>query len=176
MSVKLCICLILGLLTWSKSYRGYDSWSFYAGNKQVEIKMPTSFHCYYECKTEYMDYICMFMSGTISSKNILIAAYGSSTLNINFDNTLSTNDSIIHRDSTYTVAYNTKEQNYYIRKFFPKADFCFSAIRVDKGSLPMIDSISKTIDIRELSRPINVSPILKSPSSAKDWETRRVLL
>lgn len=176
MSAKLCICLILGLLTCFKSYRGYDSWSFYAGNKQVEIKMPTSYHCYYERKTEYMDYICMFKSDTISSKNILIAAYGGSTLNIDFDNTLSTNDSIIHRDSTYTVAYNTKEQNYYVRKLFPEADFCFSAIKVEKGSLPMIDSISKTIEIRELSRPVNVSPILKSPPSAKDWETKRVLL
>ena len=118
----------------------------------------------------------MFKSDTISSKNILIAAYGGSTLNIDFDNTLSTNDSIIHRDSTYTVAYNTKEQNYYVRKLFPEADFCFSAIKVEKGSLPMIDSISKTIEIRELSRPVNVSAILKSPPSAKDWETKRVLL
>ncbi len=176
MSAKLCICLILGLLTCFKSYSGYDYWSFYAGNKQVEIKMPTSYHCYYECKTEYMDYICMFKSDTISSKNILIAAYGGSTLNINFDDTLSAEDSIIHKDSIYTFAYNTKEQNYYIRKLFPEADFCFSAIKVDRGFLPMIDSISKTIEIRELSRPVNVSPILKSPPSAKDWETKRVLL
>ena len=142
MYAKLCICLILGLLTCFKSDRGYDAWSFYAGNNQVEIKMPTSYHCYYECKTEYMDYICMFKSDTISSKNILIAAYGGSTLD----------------------------------KFFPEADFCFSAIKVEKEALPMIDSISKTIEIRKLSRPINVFPILKSPPSAKDWETRRVLI
>ena len=166
MQVRIILALIFIILTSMTKPSEISEWTFYAKNKEALISLPKGYHCYYKWKDEYLDYIYMFKYNNDGTNNILIASYGSpATLHMEWDSVLEVEKhTVLEADSIYRLAYNTEEQRYYIRKYFPDANFDFMAMKVTTDFLPKIEGIFQSIVItdRDSCKPVNPSCLAQS--------------